>query len=284
MVNDLNVVFLVPSRNRACQLHALMESVRINFDNPPGFHIIYSISSPEFDAGYKKLQDMNMFPSIVWHRERDLYGDFLDKINEEDWSEFVCLCSDDSLFYRKVDLRPKDLDYIFDAETICFNFRLGLNTLVQDYLNGSRQPPLTDYTTSPDNRFIKWNYKRYSDVHNYGYPFSFDGHVYRTEDLNRYTRTLALDAGKIRHWEGRMCGGQHRHVLDKSSMQCYQHSVLFNNPVNCVQDPPLYHSNNVHIPPEALNTMFLEGKVIDVEKLRELDISGSHQEWGYVFK
>ncbi len=266
-----NLTFLIFSRNRAFQLHSLLNSIKHQWLTYPRFHILYSYTD-EFKSGYDKLIDMKMF-DIVWQKDTDLYTDFL-KYLDICKTKYICMCSDDSIFYRPVNITNDLLDKIFDEDTICFNFRIGLNTIIQDYIYGTRQPNLTNYTN--ENGILSWNYKMYSDVHNYGYPFSCDGHCHLTSDLKYLSNKLAPNAGKIRHWEGLMNGSQNRHLI-KNRMKCFETSVLFNNPINCVQIPPLYFSQTCGFSEKDLNNLFLTNKILDLSKL-PTEVNGAHYE------
>ena len=59
-------------------------------------------------------------------------------------------------------------------------------------------------------------------------------------------------------------------------MSCYDKSRIINIPVNKVQN----FNNNIHgnISEKYLNEQFLNGKIISMENIRELDNTSCHQE------
>lgn len=91
-------------------------------------------------------------------------------------SDIVCLCTDDSVFFKKFD------DESNLAKThCCFSYRLGFNTVAQDIHKNTFQPQLSRYIDNGDT--ISWNWSEHNPFNNYGYPFGLDGHLYDSSKL-----------------------------------------------------------------------------------------------------
>jgi len=160
------------------------------------------------------------------------------------------------------------------------SLRCGCNTILQKYW-----PPLK-YLDPLENHgevawfegtnIITWNYNDYDYDTNYGRPISLDGNLHPRASLYEW-----------------MCGTQWKcpRSLDSISreliggkMSAFEHSVLINYAVNLAyggyaDNYGLYHPQSL----EELNQRFLDGEVIDYDKLNFLDIISSHTETKFEF-
>lgn len=166
----LMINFLIFSKNRACQLDLLLRNIKyltlIN-NSLININVLYTHSDDHkssYDICRFEHSKVNFVKEIDFQKQTKelLYGT-------------VCLLTDDTAFFRKFTL-PFNPD---DGE--CFSWRLGYNTVVQDHFNQTFQPLLIPDSYS-DN-LISWNPNNYPNWCNWGYPFSFDGHVYSSKTL-----------------------------------------------------------------------------------------------------
>ena len=68
---------LIVSKDRACQLRLLLESIKLNADN--FFNqilIIHKGSNFLYEEGYRKLQAEKILPNLAWQAEQDFVSDF----------------------------------------------------------------------------------------------------------------------------------------------------------------------------------------------------------------
>ena len=275
---------LIPSKDRACQLRLLLESIKQNADGIfTKIHILYTASNDEYEAGYIKLQEEEILDNIEWQREKDFTKDFIGSINDYS-SDYICGIVDDCIFYKKLPSGVELIEKEFEDDVFCFSFRMGLNTVVQNYLQPERKYYLKD--ANVDKYFIKWNWTDWSSVLNYGYPISLDGHIYRGEELATLTTKYKFDY--LRQWEGVLAGNTRR---DKTNdlgdhMVAYRQSVLFSIPCNCVQDPPLISGQINPYTEDDLNERYLKDEVIDFDSLECMfqNVSWCHNEIPLEFK
>lgn len=167
--------FLIFSKNRAAQLELLISSIYENY-----YSEIFSISiiykcDEKFTQSYKVVKDRYIINyDINWINESNFEDDVISSLKKFG-TKLVCLLTDDTVFFRKfTEHCPKNFNSTF-------SYRLGYNTIIQDEYSNTLQPFLI-----PDERFediVSWNPNKYPAHINYGYPFSFDGHVYYADFL-----------------------------------------------------------------------------------------------------
>tara|TARA_R110002020_G_scaffold298736_4_gene514578 strand:+ start:2006 stop:2845 length:840 start_codon:yes stop_codon:yes gene_type:complete len=273
---------LIVSKNRACQLRLLLESISVNAPNLLNeILVIYTSSNENFERGYEKLQSEEILPNIIWQKEVDFIPDFLSALKNCK-SKYICGVVDDCIFYKRVSSTPDQIENVMEeTNAFCFSFRLGLNTSTQNYMNPSYYVPLQKYD---ENEFcVIWNWKEWSSKLNYGYPISLDGHVFRSKEISDLSHMFEFD--RLRHWEGNV-NGQCRDKVERNMMACYKQNVLFSIPANCVQDPPLVSGQIYSYSEEGLNEKYLNGEVIDLYGMEYAfqNVTWSHNEFEFKFK
>jgi len=272
---------LILSKNRACQLRLLLESLSINAPSLlDKIKIIYTSTDEDYEKGYEKLKSEKILPNIIWEKEKDFVPDFLNALKTCE-SEFICGIVDDCIFYKKVPCAASEIESLITDDVFCFSFRLGLNTTTQNYLNTSEYVELGKYETN--HICVKWNWKEWSSALNYGYPISLDGHIFRTKEISHLSHKFKFDC--LRHWEG-IIAGKSRNETDRSMMVSCRQNVLFSIPSNCVQEPPLI-AGGIHPFSESdLNKKYLNDEVIDFNAMEYAfqNVTWSHNEFDLRFK
>jgi hypothetical protein len=283
------------SRNRAAQLDLLIRSLAINCPQLFNIYVIYRADSDDFITGYNLLcsESAYYFPnSINWLPQNSLKEDFIQSCNEN--YTLTCLGTDDCVFYRKCQIQPSQIENLFnnDKRLLTFSFRLGENTIVQNYVTGQRQPPLSrynpqKYSTSFGENILIWNYNLCNSQLNYGYPYSYDFHCYKTSvlvDIIRRFETLP----DLRSWEGCLCNPDNRTRMGINPlinrMASFEHSYVVNVPINSVQDVKIPLGAKHQLSPEELNQRFLDGERLSILCMDSIDIVGAHQDIPLIFE
>lgn len=279
----INVIIF--SKDRAAQLRLLIESISINthklFDKVA---VIYTASTEEFAEGYNLLQKEKILPSrikIDWVQQVNLAEDTTKMIGRYQGQEtFISFLTDDSVFYRTAH------DYKFAIESslhkasdiACFTLRMGLNTAEQIYWSRGNKAKLI-YTQV--NNIIKWRHMDYPITHNYGYPTSLDGHIFRAERMLELTREVG-EFQNVNALEGCLC--RFKNELPPC-MASFEQSVLVTVPINKVQTVVNNNAGMFYgISVEELNNRYLTGQVIDYHNIDFSNITGTHQELRYTFR
>ena len=272
---------LVLSKDRACQLRLLLESIdkyASGFFNE--IRVIHIGSNDLYKEGYRKLQSENILHNLVWQEEKDFVSDFLGALSSCK-SQYICGIVDDCIFYKQIPITWQQAEAAFEDDVFCMSFRLGMNTTMQYYLDHERRYVLEDFVTNA--YLVKWNWKNWGSTINYGYPISLDGNIFRTEELSKLSHKYKFKY--LRQWEG-VLAGKSREDTHRDQMVACRQSVLFSIPSNCVQDPPLIAGQLFPYTEEKLNNMYLGGKVIDFGRMEFAfqNVVWSHNETPLMFK
>lgn len=276
---------LIFSKDRSFQLDALLNSLYVNCPNLFEPIVIYKWSNDEFLLGYNLLRAKTKIPNIEWIVEDNLQTDILQILNDN-INELICLSTDDCIFYKQCN---KNYDYfanLFESnnQLLTFSFRLGLNTIVQNYVTGETQPSLLKFNPkSIDNDTLMWNFNLCWDQYNFGYCFSHDHHIYRGSDLHKMIGqfqtipSLRVIEGGLSQRKNREC------VADKNYMGCFGHSCVVNVPVNTAQADEIYLGAKQRFTLEQLNKKYIDCEYLALDKMDFSGIIGAHQEVEYKF-
>jgi len=232
--------------------------------------------------------------------------------------EYTCFFTDDDLIYRKFD-SEEITDFLEkDPELFCFSLRLGLNTKIC-YTRNSINIVL-DYQFLENK--IKWNWQNHQVIDfsyvrdflakrpevkkwladlkmlgkdlnvfkneqrliypDFGYPFSFDGNIFRTVEIRSLVNKL--DFFSPNSLEQKLHEMHYFLKFPRTKMACFFASCLVNIPINRVQADFLNrYGENYHFSEKELNDKFLSGEKIDFSLLPLNLISSSHQEMPLFF-
>ena len=182
------IPFLCPTKNRAAQCRLLLESLHVNARGIFKPYIMWK-ADPEYIAGYQKLASEQWVKDMgaVFIQEQDFVKDFYRFLIDS--GTHFALFMDDCIFYRPAGFTTQDLLGCLDDDTWCVSLRLGTNTQIQDYMNGEMQPELgveasVQYGAfTEEELMVYWDFRKHHVHKNYGFHFSWDGVVYRTQDI-----------------------------------------------------------------------------------------------------
>jgi hypothetical protein len=271
------ITSIIFSKNRACQLDLLLQSIRKNLPQLEDIWILWDATTLDFRKGYNLLFQKHNDLGIL--NQIDFYEDtkFLIRMAKD----YVCFFVDDNIIYRPTSLTKNFLDSIWNSipEMTCFTLRLGKNTVIQDqYNNQSVVFPQEFLMGNIDNtNVLVWNWTTVQTFGNFGYPFSVDGHIYKTSDLlplldYKFENPNAL--------EGRF----NINSFKTKAMACFEQSVLVNNPLNLVgssnNNAGKWYGHTL----EELNQKYLDNQEIDLDSIMSQNIVGCHQEMPIQFK
>jgi hypothetical protein len=272
------ITSIIFSKNRACQLDLLLRSMRQNLPNFRNIFVLYHATTPEFEQGYELIhQRFQEFDTLI-HPQSNFQFDTMDFLYRS--KEYVCFFVDDNIIYRPCDIDGEFIDTAFTMPNLtCFTLRLGKNTIVQDQYNN--QPtvfPENLMLGNIDNEYVLlWNWQTIQCFGNFGYPFSVDGHIYKTEDI---LPLLNYEFDTPNAFEGRF----DKNKFNTNLMCCFEQSVLVNNPINIVgssnNNAGLYYGQTL----EELNKKYLDNHQISLNSIMEENIVGCHQEMKIEFE
>lgn len=258
---------LIWSKDRPCQLDALIRSTNCYFDR---IIILYKASAQEYIQGFQKLQDKYKNYPLTFIEEGNANFGMLTKFLVKECVEYVCLSTDDTIMYQKPPIPATEVCKLICNDTITFSFRYGFNTIVQNCHTGQTQPFLNNPTQN--NNIISWNFSHYHPHDNYGYPFGLDMHVYNSEVLSNliqdidFNNTNQLETGLF-----------HKRNIIPKIIKSFTHSAAVNVPCNSISG--VTRAGEQHpMTIEGLNNAWLDGYILDLSVFNNIKIVGCHQE------
>jgi hypothetical protein len=263
---------LIFSRDRACQLDALLRSLD---KYAPGVFgprvVLFRATTPEFAKGYERCESHHR-PATLFTLE---YGfaeqvmTMVEGLYDAHPHELVVTFTDDDTLVRPVDETTIRLA-MQDAEILAFSLRLGRNT-IHCYPTDT---PQTAPAFEDRDDYLSWPW-RVADG-DFGYPMSLDGHVFAVQDLVRALcacssfpnpNTLEAELSRV---------ALKSRGTDGSTLACYPHSALVGVPLNRVQSVyPNRCGGERRLTPEALNEAYLGGQILEY---LSVPVVGAHQE------
>jgi len=249
--------------------------------------VLYKASDEKFQKGYDLIQDRwSEWDNIMFIPEVNFAGQIRQIILGS--IGYICFLTDDCIFYRPSHITPSKVCKILtdNKEILSFNFRLGDNTIIQNYLTGETQIPLADLGYKHVQNYedvIRWRWKVHPANYNYGYFFSWDGCAYRTDFLYEATKNITFT--NPRTMEGNIAGNiQKRNTVKEEFMAAPLISNVVVNTINKVQDfgpeAGMFHNYSV----EDLNERFLSGGIISLEAFDFENVVSSHTELELTFE
>lgn len=168
---------IIFSRNRACQLDALLRSLRGRFRIPHQVSILWKADPGLHGRAYARIKQE--YQQVKWLEESNFRKDLLGLLRRK--TPLVMFCTDDGLFHdRVVDIAwPKSWDQV-----AAYSLRLGENC--------SYSHPADEHYRLPHRwrgaGAMVWNWtKAQSD---FRYPFSLDAHIFPTTRIRKMLTSL----------------------------------------------------------------------------------------------
>lgn len=279
------------------QLDAFLKSVKKNAQYVTDVHVLYAYDMHKdyheynnFMHGYNKLA--NQYKNVNFIFEGDDPNDrqgWKKKILElvEGFKSHFMWATDDSLFYRKVELTQEKINWAFEKEAaVSLNLRMGENIVWQNHWHSEKIPEFEVKDRFED--LIVWDATNISVQNDVGRAWQNDASI--------MPRDLYLDRlNREEHWyQGKGCRAldnvaQSGNIFNPKFVSAFDKSVYVNVPVNLVHvldNGRLYADNwgkfvqqDIH----SLQEKFDEGKRIDWEAIDFTDLDCGRKEVEYEF-
>jgi hypothetical protein len=249
---------IVFSKDRAMQLDLFIRSFNHCVSYAKGYKIdvLYTYSNSKFGDGYNRLI-RNCPENIKFTKETDFKKNLLSLVAQDGFTVFFV---DDNIFKNPVDFYDGQMDiFINNKSILCRSLRLSRHLTYCYPAKVPMTPPKFDM-----NGIFRWRYL----AGDYGYPFSVDGHIFRTNDI--LPLIIDLEYSNPNTLEGAM----QKYPTNRDYMICYNQSIIINNPINRVQTV----NDNIHgnISAEYLNNCYRNGKRIKLEPFLGIDNTSCH--------
>lgn len=265
---------IIFSKNRACQLNLLLDSLKANapllFDK---IHVLYKTENEDYSNGYNKL--IEKYNSINYLKETDFRKDLFKLIDDD--IEATTLMVDDAVIFRTIFARKIDIIEPVVDDFIIFSLRLGKNCNYSHPANLYYE--LGEHEVTGE--YMSFDYTK-QQVGDFRYPLSTDGHIYNTKLL----KDLLIEIPFVN--PNTLEAYLQRFVLTNAipkTIKCFIESKLVSIPVNLVNDTfKNRHGLEFGMSEKELNNKYINGQKIELSSLDFSGINGPHKEIKYKFK
>jgi hypothetical protein len=262
------------SRDRAFQLDALLSSVAKHLELTD-VTVLYRATDPKDRKQYETVREEHPEATLVPEQVFDIQVKRLLSRGEK----HVLFLTDDTLFFRPVNLRLATRHLMVYPEVLGMSLRLGNNTTYCYPAARDQHPP---YAVTIDG----WLQYRWQDAEgDFAYPFDLSASMYRTADVLRYwPETAPQNPNELENGLH-----QNRRQVSKQWFACLQRSAAVSTPWNqvAVGFEDNRTSNRADLSVEALRSAFENGRRLHLESTlgNSGPIRASHQvlePWFYV--
>lgn len=263
---------IIFSKDRACQLEALLESLYENL-GPNEISVLYKASDAQFEAAYTKLYSsfkFNVLKHKTWFYKEDKFQDQTMGLLRDTKDSHVMFLVDDIIFKNKIDL--KEVVKEMKSSDICYSLRLYQGIDYCYPTNQNIKSPSFVYTANPE--VLRWNWK--GSEGDWGYPLSVDGHIFKRDFITKLAGMIKFNNPNT--FEAGLAAIADRFSPLAPTMVCSKlNSALVNIPVNRVQNQ---YQNRFWqgVSAKELNQQYLEGKKINWTKLQNVLNKAPHEE------
>ena len=239
------------SRNRPLQLHALLKSIQTRVMSYGNITILHRYDE-EYSAALEEVKQQ--FPNCNFSEDNNFKDQVCDFLSTG--GDHCFFLVDDIVFRKEIDLRVCENILKHNPNVLTFSLRLGL------HLNYCY--PMQEQQHIPNGQvqqgMFLWDWTR--GHHDWGYPFSVDGHVFRKSQLLGWCKHLQYSNPNT--FEGELQTIKHTFVVPEVCITGVE-SFLFNNPLNRVQE--VYANRSENVTTESLLGLWNQGLEIDIDAL-----------------
>ncbi len=267
--NNTNIFGLIFSKDRAMQLHAVLESLNLHCRDSDAMtlHVLYRISSTAHRRQYARLKDD--FANVVFIEEADFRSQVLDIVGS---CRHILFLVDDNIFTHDFTLAEVTSALADNPDSLGFSLRLGTNINYSYMKDAHVAQPLFESVSAEVVKF-DWTEAAYD----FGYPLELSSSVYRTADILPLIGQVSFSNPNT--FEGMMAVNAAIFGRLQNRLLSFRQSVTFCNPLNLVQD---VCDNRVSVDQQYsarhLSEMFGRDIRIDVARLAGLVPNACHQE------
>ncbi len=258
---------IIFSKNRPMQLQATLDSIELYtkgfFNN---IDIVYLATDDKYRHGYDVLKEKKPYVNFIAETdfEKDIKSCFK--------MDFTCMAADDDIIFTEFN---KGLFRVFNnPEICCFSLRLGKNI---NYCYSNDKPnELKNY--KEDGEFMYWDWR--DEELDFAYPLSVVSHIFRTEFIKRLTDKISFKDTNTYE------AGLQAFIQECApKIASHKNSRIIGVPANSVNDSWTNRNGLKYAySTEELIDMYMDGKIIDITKIKSEEIHSAQQEIKYNFK
>jgi len=284
------ITAIILSKDRASQLHLLLESLQRNSTNLFDIKVIYEATNVVFEEGYQKTKEEFFYKDrygldfpIKWftRNHENLSLDILERLSFS--RDLTCIFNDENIVFNRLPSYKKIMGLFRTNAISALSLRLGNNTVIQNAYSPNDyfidKPPEGDFVLD---KFMLWDASLVKPFTNFAMPFSHNGHAYTTKLIN-----FILERTKIENIDDFEKSLQDNLYMGAFAgfippqMSCLEYSAVINNSSKKVSDEA---ASNFGTSDFGLNDRYLSGSRIDYDFFDFKHISKPFEEFITRFK
>lgn len=256
-------VGVVFSKNRACQLDALLRSLRQRVPACRQVHVLWRAGSDQHRQSYQKIQDLH--PGCHWVEQNEFSSD-LRNILSCLRQDAVMFCTDDGIFFEPAPALLKP-DW---GQTAGISLRLGRNSSYCHPANETYPAP----GFQKIGNLLAWRWQKAKG--DFRVTYSLDAHIYPRKRLMEIMARFHFQ--NPNQLEDRL---NRFGVQDAPDwMLCPEKSCYVSLPINRVNSEFLNRAGLEHpVSEQDLLEKFLSGQRLDIDRIVTSQPVGPHQEY-----
>lgn len=262
------LVCIVFSRDRALQLHALLDTYLTFVINPVPLYVVYNASSQAHQSAYNELVKIFKERTGLFTFENE-EGDFkncLLAVLSKVQFRSVMFLVDDLIFIREVDFFELGL---IDPTSSIVSLRLSPHLKRSYTANMPQLPPVfRDSSVSSNMVEFDW-FKRGNE---WSYPWSVDGHILSLAEVRVISRISLFRAPNS--YEN--CLKSFNDIALNRKGVCFRESIILNLPINKVQNEINNKSGEIYS--DTLLEYWCHGLALDTRVFNNYIPTAPHEE------
>jgi len=271
---------LIFSKNRACQLDLLLRSIWDNFSmlkHNTKLHVLYKADNEEYDKAYLHLiRTLHPHLNAIWKHEEVAFKDEVMRIANRFDEPYILCFVDDDVVIKNINIVPMLQIFNRNSNINALSLRMGKHI---DYCYAKDQPQRVPDFIQTKERILKWDWTKAE--HDWGYPMSLAGNIYRTEEIVELWRKLPFTSPN--YMEGYMA------QQAPAQTRPYQMTFAFQRVYNVANNLVQTVCNNRHKDapgdaPALLNDHYLKGYRLSTETLYNKSFNCANGEVEYILK
>lgn len=258
-MSPLPLEVVIFSKDRACQLDALLRSMDRYFQIDHRTTVLYTATTKDYFRGYGILQDTN--PGVAFIKEQHFKEDLVNALQSAAHEHLHLMFLVDDIIFIRSYIGGDNLDaFTHDESILTLSLRLGENIT---YCHPR------DIETVPHD-FSDSNMWYWQEAHTgyWNYPMSLDGHIFRSSDIVNLVKKLDF------HNPNTLEALLAQNALQKPLMLAEKEPYLVNLALNRVQD--IFSNPHGSISTEQLNSEFLNGEKINIDTIVQGKYTSCH--------
>jgi hypothetical protein len=214
---------VVFSRDRALQLHALLQGWATNASGEADLVVLWTASDAEHESSYRELSNL-WAGRVRFRREADFRADLLGEV-ESSRSTHLFFLTDDAMVLRPFEI---SLCLLPDPHRSVFSLTHGR---ALDWCFVARRPQRVPPLSEIDSERLAWNWKDGEEGTDWSYPLSVDGKFFSRQEMSLLLSRLPFRNPNTLE----MALQIFLPIFARRKGVCFQDPVLVNVPCNTVQ-------------------------------------------------